>query len=211
MYIILLNASARTFVRKFLIFKHKAYTMRPAFRARAYFAHQEGGGMNKILTANLSGTFPATLKRDVYTRRTATRHRRAIPECCYLQSFRIYVYIRIYIYIYARGPSAGDGRTSAHITRALPVRIHKVHTPDKIPELHFVWNCNFAGFTYGRSATPSRPPVPPAPSLPLPFCIGGRAACIISTWMRRGGGGEPAGWAGDICGVFSLGKQQAAA
>lgn len=59
-------------------------------------------------------------------------------------------------------------RASAHTTRALPVRIREVHTSDKIPELHFVWNCNFAGFTYGPSPLPARSPGHPlSPSYPF--------------------------------------------
>lgn len=162
--------------------------------------------MNKILTANLSGTFPAMLKRDVYTRRTATCHRHATPECRYLQSSRIYTYMR--------GPSTGDGRTSVHTTRALPVRIRKVHTPDKIPELHFVWNCNFAGFTYGSSFHPaSHPPTARSPPCRLFRCR------LFLHWSARGvhyinvnasTGVSPRGeWR--YMWRFSLGKQQAAA
>ena len=83
-----------------------------------------------------------------------------------------------------RESSTGDGQTNSHTMRALPVRIRKVHTPDKIPELHFVWNCNFAGFTYGPSFHPRILPLP-ARSLPAvlssAFYIGAHTACIIST------------------------------
>lgn len=111
-----------------------------------------------------------------------------------------------------RESSTSDGRTSAHITRALPVRIHKVHTPDKIPELHFVWNCNFAGFTPGRSFYPRIHPLParfPCSVSSVAFLLveGARRALYQRECVR----GRARGASGDIYGVFSLGKQQAAA
>jgi hypothetical protein len=70
---------------------------------------------------------------------------------------------------------------------------------DKIPELHFVWNCNFAGFTYGTRATlpPLLPPLsPPAPSVASHVGSRVRAHCVNvnartgrESSNREGGGG----------------------
>lgn len=116
--------------------------------------------------------------------------------CCYLQSFPD-------IWIHVRTFCANDRRTSAHTTCAYPVRIREEYTLDKIPELHFVWNCNFAGFTPTFPISlPSFSLHPPTPlsSLRLPFYIGERTACIISTWMRVEGK-DVRGAGGDICGI----------
>lgn len=117
--------------------------------------------------------------------------------CRYLQSFP-----DIWIHVWAF--CANDRRTSTHTTCAHPVRIREEYTSDKIPELHFVWNCNFAGFTYGSYLPPillSTPTPPSLSSLWLPFYIGKRTACIISTWTRAKEMVDVRGAGGDICGV----------
>jgi len=103
-----------------------------------------------------------------------------------------------------------DGRTSVHTTRAR-VRIRKVHTPDKIPELHFVWNCNFAGFTYGPAFHSAPAHLPPSsPSVSTAAFLHRRARGVHYINVNARAGVSPRDeW--KYMWRFSLGKQQAAA
>lgn len=105
--------------------------------------------LNKILTANFFSFWADAWDffSDVKTRPFYMTHSDGdLSPSCY-----IYRYLQSFpnIWIHAWTFCANDRWMSTHTTCAHPVRIREEYTSDKIPELHFVWNCNFAGFTYG--------------------------------------------------------------
>jgi len=154
------------------------------------------------------GLLPAVLKRNVYTHQTVsvTLHLSAV---IYNLLARTYVHkIHMYAGALPRPRGGGGWRPSAHevMDRA---RIPGARLPfefaccahsvvDKIPELHFVWNCNFAGFTYGIRATlPLLLPALSPPASPLLSHVGSRvrAHCIMNARAgREGSNREGGGW-----------------
>lgn len=101
------------------------------------------------------------------------------PGCTCVHKIHTYVYRNS-----GRGVetfrAASDGRTGrAYQACASRSNSRGAHTTsDKIPELHFVWNCNFAGFTYGPFLS-----VPPS-FLFLPFSSSSR--CLSTLDRARG-------------------------
>lgn len=162
--------------------------MRRVFRVRA---REEEDEMNKILTANLSETFPVT--RRLYASDGDTS-----PSCCsWVPLFTISFWI--YVHICAGLPRVTDGRA----------RMPRVRFPFEFARC--IRRIKYQNsISSGIAILRDSPMVPLSTphillssrsSIPLPFYIEARAACIISTWMRVRRWAR--GASGDICG-FSL-------